>query len=333
MTRRVPVLICIDVEPDEREVSRRGREDWLGFEATRRLLDSYRPRAAAATGAPAAFSWFVRMDAQVAAAYDSPAWAAARYAREFEGLRAGGDELGLHTHPWRWDGGRGSWVADFGDQSWVEHCVRLSFRAFEEGFGRPCASFRFGDHWMNGETLRLVEELGAAFDLTLEPGRRGVPDLPPGERHTGAFPDYRRVPREPYRPSRSDFTKPGDREAHGRLWLIPLSTGLMPPWPRAPLYRRAVWRLRYGPRRRLPLYLAHDPACFRPAAEEILRGAGRPYLCLPLRSDDALRPETARRVGDNLDFLLSHPSAARLSFETPARAVARLARGRRGEVR
>lgn len=333
MTHRVPVLICIDVEPDEREISLRGREDWRGFEATRRLLNSFRPRAAAATGGPAAFSWFVRMDAQVAAAYDSPAWAAARYAGEFEGLRAEGDELGLHTHPWRWDGGQGKWVADFGDQRWVDHCVRLSFRAFEEAFGRRCASFRFGDRWMNDATLRLVEELGAAFDLTLEPGRAGAPEVLPGERLTGAFPDYARVPREPYRPSPSDFRERADAGARARLWLIPLSTGLMPPWPRAPLYRRAVWRLRYGPRRHLPLYLALDPAYFRPAAEEILRRPGRPYLCLPLRADDALRPETARRVSDNLDFLLSHTLAARFSFDTPARAVARLAEGGAAEGR
>lgn len=325
MTHRVPVLICIDVEPDAREVSLGGREDWAGFEATRRLLGSYRPRAAAATGRPAAFSWFVRMDAQVAAAYDSPAWAAARYAGEFEGLRAEGDELGLHAHPWRWDEGRGRWVADFGDQRWVEHCVRLSFRAFEGAFGRPCASFRFGDRWMNDETLRLVEELGAAFDLTLEPGRVGAAEVPPGEHFSGSFPDYRRVPREPYRPSRADFRERGGEGARYGLWLIPLSTGPMPPWPRAPFYRRAVWRLRYGPRRHLPLYLALDPAYFRAAAEEILGGAARPYLCLPLRTDDALRPETARRVADNLDFLLSHPLAARFSFDTPARAVARLA--------
>ena len=332
MTHRVPVLICIDVEPDAREVSLGGREDWEGFEATRRLLDSYRARAAGATGAPANFSWFVRMDAQVAAAYGSPAWAAERYAREFEGLRAEGDELGLHAHPWRWDEGRGRWVADFGDQRWINHCVRLSFRAFEQAFGRRCAAFRFGDRWMNDETLRLVEELGAAFDLTLEPGRRGTPNLLPSEHFTGAFPDYARVPREPYRPSASDFRERGG-DAPGRLWLIPLSTGLLPPWPRAPLYRRAVWRLRYGPRRHSPLYLALDPSYFRAAAEEILRGPGRPYLCLPLRTDDALGPERARRVGDNLDFLLAHPMAARLRFDTPGRAVARLAEGGAAEVR
>ena len=98
----------------------------------------------------------------------------------------------------------------------------------------------------------------------------------------------------------------------------------MPPRPRAPLYRRALWRLRYGPREHLPLYLALDPVYFRPAAEEILRGSGRPYLCLPLRTDDVLRPETARRVADNLELLLAHPLAPRFSFDTPARAVARL---------
>lgn len=322
MTLPIPVLICIDVEPEAREIELGGREDWKGFEAAWSLFRSRRARAEEATGRPAHFSWFVRMDPQVAAAYDSPAWAAARYAREFETLRAEGDEVGLHAHPWRWDGGRGRWVADFGDQPWVSHCVRLSFRAFEEAFGRRCDSFRFGDGWMNEETLRLVEALGARFDLTLEPGSTPAPAVSRGELSTGAFPDYTRVPREPYRPSPGDFRAPGKS---GRLWLIPLSTGLAPAWPPAPLLRRAVWRFRYGRPRQYPLFLAHDPASFRRLAEEILRSPGRPYLCLPLRTDDASNPLRAARLRENFDFLLRHPLAARLSFDTPAEAVSRIA--------
>lgn len=322
MADRIPVLICIDVEPDAREVCPRSRADWKGFERTFRLFDAYRPRAERATGAPARFNWFLRMDPQVAAVYGSPAWAAERYDAEFGALCAAGDELGLHPHPWRWDEGRGRWVADFGDQTWVGHCVRLSFATFGAAFGRRCAAFRFGDGWMNAETWRLVAGLGADFDLTLEPGRRHSLAVPRGEHFTGAFPDYARVPREPYRPSEADFRVRGG----GRLWAIPISTALVPPWPAAPAYRRAVWRLRYGARRWQPLFLGLEPAFFARLVGDLLRASERPYLCLPLRSDDALRPERERAMRENLDALLRHPAAARLSFDTPAGAVARLTR-------
>jgi peptidoglycan/xylan/chitin deacetylase (PgdA/CDA1 family) len=319
MDRRIPVLICIDAEPDARDVCLRGRVDWHGFEQTCGLFSEYRPQAERATGGPARFNWFLRMDPQIAAAYGSPGWAASHYAAEFSRLFAAGDELGLHTHPWRWDEGLNRWVADFGDQAWVSHCVRVSFDTFEAAFGRRCVSFRFGDRWTNEETLQLVEELGAEFDLTMEPGRPATaPALPAGDLFTGAFPDYTRVPREPYRPSPSDFTVDGGT---GGLWVVPQSTGLLPAWPPARLYRRAVWRLRYGPRQYLPLSPGLDPVSFRRLADDILYGSPRPYLCLPLRSNDATHPDRAGAMRANLEALLAHPLAGRFSFATPVEAV------------
>ena len=117
----IPVLICIDVEPDARDVDVRARADWKGFEETFRLFEELRPRASDAAGAPARFNWFLRMDPQVAVAYGSAGWAAERYGPQFESLCAAGDELGLHTHAWRSVGD--GWVTDHGDQAWVNHCV------------------------------------------------------------------------------------------------------------------------------------------------------------------------------------------------------------------
>jgi hypothetical protein len=151
-----------------------------------------------------------------------------RYGHLIQELQAAGDEVGLHPHLWRWDEERETWIVDFGSQEWVARCVRQSFAAFEQCFGRPCRSVRLGGGWMNDATMGLVERLGARFDLTVEPGR--TPDAPV-EPFTGSLPDYERAPREPYRPAKRDFQTPGGWWKR-KLWEIPLSTG-RPAWAAA----------------------------------------------------------------------------------------------------
>jgi len=218
---RLPVLLCIDVEPEGRAIDPETPVDWDGFEQVYEYLAGLRPRFAAATGHPVHFSWFLRMDPQIERVYGSAAWVARRYPEILRELAAAGDELGLHCHPWRWDDGHRWWLSDFGDQRWVDHCVQTSFRAFRETFERPCRSFRFGDRWMNAETLALVERLGARFDLTVEPGQKEV-TIP--EPFSGKLTDYTLAPRLPYRPARRDFQKPGRPSTHA-LWEVPLTTG------------------------------------------------------------------------------------------------------------
>ena len=310
-----PVLICIDVEPDVREVDVDARADWEGFEESFRLFERLRPRAEAAAGAAARFNWFLRMDPQVALAYGSAGWAAERYGARLERLRGAGDEIGLHTHAWRRVGGR--WVTDHGDQAWVNHCVSLSFEAYERAFGRPCSSFRFGDHWMNNETLELVETLGGRYDLTLEPGQRAASSLPNGGAYNGAFPDCTRVPRAPYRPSRRDFRRPCAGGVGRGLWAIPVSTARLPPWPEVTLFRRAFWRVKYGRRDYAHLSLALDPPHFRQSVGEVIDGAASPYLCVLMRTDMAARGETAPRLRANVEFLLTLLAAGRVALTTP----------------
>jgi hypothetical protein len=167
------------------------------------------------------FTWFFRMDPQIAHVYGSASWVAVRYRRSIDALRASGDDVGLHVHPWRWDARGRAWIENFDDQPWIEHCVRCGFEAFEQSMGTPCRTFRFGDRFMNDETLGLLERLGVRVDLTAEPGLNGG-DLP--EPFTGALPDYTRVPRQPYRPSRADFASPGLGDPRD-LWMVPLSAG------------------------------------------------------------------------------------------------------------
>lgn len=195
--RKIPVIICLDVEPDEREIDSADSKDWEGFEESLKYFSDLRPRLEGATGARASFSWFIRMDPQIEHTYGLSCWAVRRYGEAIEQLRRDGDEIGLHAHAWRWDAGLLKWVIDHGDQEWVAHCIRTSFEAYRGAFGRRCLSFRFGDRWMNNETMALLESLGVKFDLTAEPGKTARPTLHRRELHTGSLPDYVDTPRWP----------------------------------------------------------------------------------------------------------------------------------------
>ena len=174
----VPVVLCIDVEPDPRQVDRREARPWLGFERLLELLPALRRRLSDATGAPAAFTWFLRMDPQVAETWDSAAWVAEAHGDALAELAADGDELGLHTHLWRWQ--REKWISDHADPTWAEHCVTTGLDAFELAFDRACGVHRGGDHFLSGQILSCLEDRGVKIDLTVEAGE---PPEAPSEEH------------------------------------------------------------------------------------------------------------------------------------------------------
>ena len=315
--KAIPTVICVDVEPDTRRPELNSHDSWKGFEESLRLFEESRCRLSFEV----TFCWFLRMDPQVDVVHGSPLWVAHRYGTQIDNLRRTGDEIGLHTHAWRQR--NGEWVTDNGDQRWVEEAVRVSFEAYESAFGRVCQSFRFGDHWMNNETLDLVESLGARYDLTLEPGLRSdaLADLLPSEVWTGRFPDYSNVPREPYKPTREDFRKRGDASGKRDMWVIPVSTAPLPHWPAAPFYRRVVWRARYGRRLYHPLSLALDPDQFRHSLGDVVERKNGRHLCVVARTGTVL-DRLGARVRENLELLLTHAADGRVQLTTPAHLVA-----------
>src|SRR2546421_9273181 len=125
----IPVVLCIDIEPDDRAVDRRNPDRWRGFEQFAPRVETLRERLRRVTGAPVAFTWLVRMDPQVADTWGSPTWAVERYADALAELELRGDELGAHTHLWRWHEGTGEWVTDH-DSAWAKRCVKMSLDAF-----------------------------------------------------------------------------------------------------------------------------------------------------------------------------------------------------------
>jgi hypothetical protein len=317
---RIPILLLVDCEPDMRLTTPGDPARWNGFEGLFRYLREGRAATAARTGRPARFSWFWRMDAQIEATYGDCAWPVRTYAHEVAEMERAGDEIGLHTHAWRWDAACERWIADHGNRQWIEQWVRRSFVEFERAFGRPCRIFRGGDGWTDQATLALIEQLGAYIDLTLEPGMPEQRGLVAAELSTGAIPDRRGVPRRPYHPSREDFRR-RDRSGTIRLWELPVSSGL-------PSRRWRDWfapavAAATGPAQ---LNLGFAPGVFMPIFERAATSWRRPYAAICVRSDVGADAGLMACVERNLQAVLDHRLADRFAFVTATEALAMLTR-------
>lgn len=315
-----PVVMCIDVEPDERSPSPRRTARWTGFERSYRLVRLLRPHLEEVTGSAVHLSWFLRMDPQIEVLHGDARWPALRYADELAGLVAAGDELGLHTHAWRWDPGRGGWINDIGDGDWQERCIGSSFAAYRAVFGSACRAHRNGDRFMDDRTLEVIERCGARVDLTIEPGSRRVRLKDDGLAATAALPAQWPVSRSPYRPSRANHLWL-DRSNQRELWEIPLTA--VDTSSSVPLLGRALRRLRWPARpsyRTIPPWGPWEPDDYWSWIEAEI-ASGRPVLAFALRSDFVLRATLYRAVRSKLVALLRRPLARRLRFVTASEAV------------
>ncbi|HER19653.1 MAG TPA: hypothetical protein ENO14_01250, partial [Chromatiales bacterium] len=165
----VPLVFCIDLEPDDRLGEIGPSREWRGFDATFATLSAWRLAFEESTGRTARFSWFVRLDPQIARLYGSAAWPLERYSMYFDEVLDRGDVVGLHTHAFRWLEGERKWVTDHGDQGWIEKCLEISFETYRKHLGSKCETFRFGDRFTNTATINTLERLGVRVDLTPEP--------------------------------------------------------------------------------------------------------------------------------------------------------------------
>ncbi|HET7237255.1 MAG TPA: hypothetical protein VFK59_12585 [Actinomycetota bacterium] len=345
MDDRIPLLFCIDVEPDEHVYPPDDPSPWSGFEALVAESARLRERMTTLTGEPARFVWSLRIDPQIEEAYGDAAWIVDRHRRFFDEVMTLGDAVGVHPHAWRWDRTQRVWFADHEDADWVERCMEMCFEGYVSRFGGPPPHHRFGSRFASERVLATVERFGTRFDLTLEPGE---PPEPPGERlggiWKGEIPDMRQVPRRPYQPDGSDLRRPVEG-GQRRLWTIPLTAGVLP-LRRRPL--RIADRLSHPVRsahglarragrvldRMRPHPLDGEPApAYRvlrlwndwppmtdlwDAAFASLDEVELPYLAFAIRSD--MEPLLERAIAP----LEQHPQAGRLVFTTPEDALARL---------
>jgi hypothetical protein len=298
--RETPVVLCIDVEPDPAVFDPADPPPWLGFERLIQRLPALRRRLSEVTGAPAAFTWFLRMDPQVAETWGSPVWLAEQYADVLAEVTGAGDELGLHTHVDRWETKTGEFVADFEDPAWAEHCVDMALGAFETSFGRGCAAHRGGSRFLSGAMLSTLQTRGVVVDLTVEPAQAPATEIDRAAR--GLTPDYRGVPTRPYRSTPSGFPAPDPAARTGPL-LVPLLS----------------IRRRRPPFRRVPLPPG-EPFPMPNLAAELLRRP--PIVAVAVRSHSALEP-VWDIIEKNLEHLAHHHQ---LVFTTASEATDRYKR-------
>ncbi len=324
----LPVLFCLDVEPDERRIDPNARVPWRGFEATYEFFSQLRPRLKQATGNSVHFNWFLRMDPQVAQGYGSATWTVDNYGPWISTLESEGDEVGLHIHATRWNETARTWLGDYGDHEWVDHCVTTSFAAFKRAFNRHCRSVSFGDRWSSNETVALTEDLGAEYFLSVEPGAR--PDGSElGYEFTGEWPDYSTAPSQPYQPDFADY-RHANRGTARNLWIIPLSAGK---YEGEKTFR--LWRLKRlaksigfeGQRNSesTTLRLHIPPPLFRRVLDGLINIANVHYLAMVLRSEVCADDAKRTALAANIDYLLCHPEVKRFRFVTPAEAIKSLA--------
>ncbi len=324
---KIPIILCIDVEPDPFLVNRSNPEPWDGYEGTQAYLSTMRARFEEATGSPVHFTWFFRMDPQVAESYGSPTWAVDRYPGFIKEMVNHRDELGTHPHAYRWIKDQQEWLEDLGNQDWVNYCVEMSMNAHFKAFGQPCKTFRFGNFWMNTPTINRLEQLGIRYDMTVEPGLPSYHPGPLGEGYsTGDRPDYCRVPRIPYEPSEKDFLKTAEKGSR-TLKIIPITSGSLQLGRDVQARWRRLWE--NGFRYRLqntPLSMWKNwqsPNTFHEMLDRAISIQANPYLAFAIRSSFGVG-RSFKQVDNCLNALLEHPERKRFVFSTPPEALSLL---------
>jgi glycosyltransferase involved in cell wall biosynthesis len=285
----VPVVLCIDAEPDQRVLQGRSPEPCAGLERLLDLIPELRARLSAASDRQAEFTWLLRIDPQIGEVYGSSTWLITEYEQAWSRLGEDGDDFGVHPHTWRWKDG---WVADHADSAWVAHCSAVAIDGYREAFNEPPPIHRHGDGFMTTALSRHLDDQGVLVDLSLEPGRGPAKSLAPGEETTGWLPDTRSVPTFAYRPARDDFRAPDNSRRQG-LAMLPLTPGVK--LALTEVRSRVVGAGEYA-----PLWLWRDPAQFRAMLQLRLAAPALTHLAFAVRSDTALNQDLWTNVDANL---------------------------------
>lgn len=303
----IPIVLCVDAEPDLRQPHPAQPVGWAGWDAAQPMLSEWRTYFAAATGRAARFGWYLRMDPQIETLHGDAGYLAARDRPFLDRCAAAGDEIGVHSHAHRWDAAAKQWIVDHADAAWIDRVIDLGCAAYRRAFRRGLRSFRFGDGFLSNAAIARLARAGVRYDLSLEPGLGELTGYYASEVSTGTLPDRRALPRVPYRPARDDFRRASRWPWH-RLWMVPMSTAPPPPghWPGNDY---------------IQMNFAHPPAPTAAMFDWLLAERPAPFAVIGLRAGDMAQPELAANIQANLNMLHRHPRVGDFAFMTPAAVV------------
>jgi hypothetical protein len=324
----IPVILNIDVEPDEFLVDIHDPQPWRGFEFCQSYLTGLREKFAEATGCAVHFNWMLRMDPQIAIAYGSGTWAVDSYGDFLARCRAAGDHIGLHVHNYRWSKELNGWLDDSASVAWMTECLETAVQSFSQAFGTPATSLRFGNYWQSTEAVNCAEKLGIRYDLSIEPGvlsKRSVG----GRVQTGVTPSFTRVPRVPYVPATDNFRRPLAGPVSRSITLIPLTSAYLKLGYSPRDIRSRVGRLlrngRQGRWQSTPLAMLAEWGGENTFSNMLTRALARqasPYLAFAIRSN--INQTRLARIDPCMQALLDLCRDVNLRFCTPEETMALL---------
>jgi len=324
----IPVILTIDVEPDEFLVDRNNPGPWSGFEFCQGYLETLRQEFRQATGRPVHLNWMLRMDPQIATAYGTATWAVDRYGDFFAACLSQGDAIGLHVHNYRWSDSLNNWIDDSANSEWMTCCLETAVDAFRDAFGSPATVLRFGSYWQSTDSVNVAERLGIRYDLSIEPGVLSTAGVG-GRPHTAPTPSFTRVPRVPYVPSPEDFRRPGSDPASRQITLIPLTSAYLKLGYRPRELRTRLGRLLrngiQGRRQSTPLAMLarwEGENRFDAMLQRAVDQQQNPYLAFVIRSN--INRTRLARIDPSMRSLLNFCSRKTLVFCTPAEAMEQL---------
>ena len=248
---RVPVFLCVDLEPVEREVQDSSSDAWRGVDAIVEWLEDLRPGLAEVSG-----------DGRPAPVVPSLRSADRGRVRRAERPHAPvGRDTRASARRRRRDRPPHSPVAVGRGRSELDR--RLRQRGLDRSLRGdvlrgvppltsvgPASSTDSATTGSAQTSSRFSSSRVCGSTSASSPGARGMQSIAPGERTTGSIPDYTRAPREPYHASSGDLCRP-DPTARSGLWIVPLSAAN--PGSALPL----SWRI--GRRVRFPFRPSHRP--------------------------------------------------------------------------
>ena len=315
----IPAILRIDIEPDHFQPGS-GRPPWTGFVAMLDLVERLRESLADRAGAAMHPTWFLRLDPDIERCYGRSDFVVHQYGKQFDQLRAQGDQFGIHVHYYRWDEERSVPFSDHADTGWTNHCLEVAAHTFERCFGELPRRSSQGAYFVTDAVVDRAIALGIEVDVTPEPGfgsvREGVTF---GAYATAPSTDFRHYPRRPYYPSRANLGSPANSADDARAMLmVPLTSydynRAFGPW-----HKRLAKRILGWPYQHLPLNPWEEwpsPAKFWDLVARAADEGPARYAAFAIRTD-AAGSEKHLRFRALLDHLPYHPISRRLRFVDP----------------